>query len=314
MTEEIKEYILSSYKEFNTNDVKDSTDYHYMDIVDAVKEMEKDGLVKWGKDKRKFIILESSNNKNSDTQKIKNIDDKNKQKNTEIVTRDFEKKKNQLKKFSQSLPTPPDIVAVRGGNHWYGPSVKATGDDLNDITQKMLHSFSEQNQNIVSIYKEFKTVYNTFNALDKDYIQRILVNLSAAEEANKKAVYGLEENKKIIESQKTVIEVLKKHKNELDEIKHLSEIDNIYDTYTSFKLNQEKINKELITSQNLTENTLTSLKNECNNFYQNHYNNISDYKYFQEKIYSQIKFLKLFVTILAVLFIALVILIISGVL
>ena len=169
--------------------------------------------------------------------------------NNEIVAHDFEKKKQQLQKFAKTLPKTSSLPSVRGGNHWYGASVKATGDDLNNLSERIADSLIEQNKNIVGIRKEFISIYDTFEALDKDYIQRILVNLKAAEEANTKAVKGLEQNKKLFNSQKTIIEVLKKHKDELDKLKHLKEIDEFYNAYTNFEAYQEKNIEELRASQ-----------------------------------------------------------------
>lgn len=169
--------------------------------------------------------------------------------NNEIVAHDFEKKKQQLQKFAKTLPKTSSLPSVRGGNHWYGASVKATGDDLNNLSEIIADSLIEQNKNIVGIRKEFISIYDTFEALDKDYIQRILVNLKATEEANTKAVKGLEQNKKLFNSQKTIIEVLKKHKDELDKLKHLKEIDEFYNAYTNFEAYQEKNIEELRASQ-----------------------------------------------------------------
>ena len=58
--------------------------------------------------------------------------------NNEIVAHDFEKKKQQLQKFAKTLPKTSSLPSVRGGNHWYGASVKATGDDLNILVKELL--------------------------------------------------------------------------------------------------------------------------------------------------------------------------------
>lgn len=201
-------------------------------------------------------IVEKSKNTNKtdapDIKKKKNATQvfrNQKSASNEIVAHDFEKKKQQLQKFAKTLPKTSSLPSVRGGNHWYGPSVKATGDDLNNLSERIADSLIEQNKNIVGIRKEFISIYDTFEALDKDYIQRILVNLKAAEEANTKAVKGLEQNKKLFNSQKTIIEVLKKHKDELDKLKHLKEIDEFYNAYTNFEAYQEKNIEELRASQ-----------------------------------------------------------------
>lgn len=206
-------------------------------------------------EKENRIVEKSKNNNKTDAPDIKKkknatqVFRNQKSASNEIVAHDFEKKKQQLQKFAKTLPKTSSLPSVRGGNHWYGASVKATGDDLNNLSERIADSLIEQNKNIVGIRKEFISIYDTFEALDKDYIQRILVNLKAAEEANTKAVKGLEQNKKLFNSQKTIIEVLKKHKDELDKLKHLKEIDEFYNAYTNFEAYQEKNIEELRASQ-----------------------------------------------------------------
>lgn len=271
MSKKIKEYILNNYTELVSYEVKEATDYPYLEIVETIKEMEKEKLIKWKSDRGKFVIQKyPQNNEKVDQKKERKKEEiqisRNNNIKNEIEARNFESKKSQLEKFSKTLPKSTHLPSVRGGSHLFGVSVKATGDDLNRITQSVNDSLIEQNQNMISVFKEFKSVYDTFNALDKDYLQRILVNLAAAEEANKKAVRGLEENKRIIEKQKQVIEVLKKHKYELESLKHLREIDDLYDAYTAFKFYQEKNVKDLRSAQDLIEERLTTLRNEYNDF------------------------------------------------
>ncbi|AVH74928.1 hypothetical protein [Weissella koreensis] len=158
----------------------------------------------------------------------------------ELVPHDFENAKNKIKKFSDTLPKTTKLPSVRGGNNWYGTSVKVTGDDLNDFSEKLTDSLIEQNKNIITVFKEFKTIYDTFDTLDKDYIQRILVNLKATEEANRKALLGIKQNKELGRAQETILKVLTKHKEELDNLKHLKEIDEFYDKYKSFESYQEE--------------------------------------------------------------------------
>jgi hypothetical protein len=166
-------------------------------------------------------------------------------KSNEIVARDFEQKKQQLQNFSRKLPKTSNLPIVRGGNHWYGAAVKATGDDLNNLSSRIADSLIEQNKEIVATRKEFINIYDTFEALDKDYIQRILVNIKSTEEANRKAVKGLQQNKNLFDSQKKIIEVLKKHKDDLDNLNHLKDIDDLFNSYTNFEAYQDKNIKEL---------------------------------------------------------------------
>ena len=235
---EIKAYL-------GTQDLKSV--YNLIDIL--VKEGFLTSDYRFGKYLYEINSSETTEKENKDGKQTTDISRSQKSGSNEIVAHDFEKKKQQLQKFAKTLPKTSNLPSIRGGNHWYGPSVKATGDDLNNLSERIADSLIEQNKNIVGIRKEFISIYDTFEALDKDYIQRILVNLKAAEEANTKAVKGLEQNKKLFNSQKTIIEVLKKHKDELDKLKHLKEIDEFYNAYTNFEAYQEKNIEELRASQ-----------------------------------------------------------------
>ena len=235
---EIKAYL-------GTQDLKSV--YNLIDIL--VKEGFLTSDYRFGKYLYEINYSETTEKENKDGKQTTDIYRSQKSGSNEIVAHDFEKKKQQLQKFAKTLPKTSNLPSIRGGNHWYGPSVKATGDDLNNLSERIADSLIEQNKNIVGIRKEFISIYDTFEALDKDYIQRILVNLKAAEEANTKAVKGLEQNKKLFNSQKTIIEVLKKHKDELDKLKHLKEIDEFYNAYTNFEAYQEKNIEELRASQ-----------------------------------------------------------------
>ena len=221
--------------------------YNLIDIL--VKEGFLTSDYRFGKYLYEINSSETTEKENKGGKQTTDISRSQKSGSNEIVAHDFEKKKQQLQKFAKTLPKTSNLPSIRGGNHWYGPSVKATGDDLNNLSKRIAYSLSEQNKNIFEIKKEFISIYDTFEALDKDYIQRILVNLKAAEEANTKAVKGLEQNKKLFNSQKTIIEVLKKHKDELDKLKHLKEIDEFYNAYTNFEAYQEKNIEELRASQ-----------------------------------------------------------------
>ena len=235
---EIKAYL-------GTQDLKSV--YNLIDIL--VKEGFLTSDYRFGKYLYEINYSETTEKENKDGKQTTDIYRSQKSGSNEIVAHDFEKKKQQIQKFAKTLPKTSNLPSFRGGNHWYGPSVKATGDDLNNLSERIADSLFEQNKNIVDIRKEFISIYDTFEALDKDYIQRILVNLKATEEANRKAVKSLEQNKKLFNSQKTIIEVLKKHKDELDKLKHLKEIDEFYNAYTNFEAYQEKNIEELRASQ-----------------------------------------------------------------
>lgn len=188
---------------------------------------------------------------------------------TEIVTNRynvFNENIGKLKAFSENLPKEAELPTVQesGGlfrlfNH------KVTGDELNSLTESIQDIMIEQNRVIVRTIQEFNTIYDTFGALDKEYIQGILISLKAAEEANSKALKGLEgvqinqnEIKQIINQQKQVIQVLKKFKERIEKIEHLADVDKIFETVSSMQSNVKAIEKRV----KALEPTVANLANE----------------------------------------------------
>ncbi len=176
----------------------------------------------------------------------------------------FNEKKNKLKAFSENLPEEADLpsVPISGGLFgWFNYDV--TGSDLNKLTTNIQEKMTKQNEVIRRTIKEFDTIYNTFSALDKEYIQGILVSLKAAEEANSKAlkgIAGVQENqneiKQIINQQKQVIQVLKNFKEKIEKIEHLADVDKIFVVFSTMQSNVKAI-EENIEAQELRVADLT---------------------------------------------------------
>lgn len=302
MSQEIKEYILNNYQKFTSADVVNDTDYSYSEISQTIGEMEQQGLIYWSEDKNKYINQTTS----AEDEVVENT-------TTETIERDFETQKEQLKKFAESIPKKTEFPTLDDGKNLLG-STKAKADDVNFITKKLQGVLKVQNNHLKKLYNQIDTVYNTFDALDKDYIQRILASLKSAEEANRKAVQGLEENKKIVESRKTVIEVLKKHKAELDALQHLKEIDEFYDEYNDFKASQEKSIEDLGSTQEVAEGKLVLLQDALEVTKEANQKIVQESKAFQERTDKNIQYLWAGFVVSAIIVLVLLALIISGVL
>ena len=71
-----------------------------------------------------------------------------------------------------------------------------TGQEMNKHIDKVQNAFIGVNKYINDIVKEFKEIYNAFDALDKEYINGIIKSLEEAQKAineNNKTVKNLEE-------------------------------------------------------------------------------------------------------------------------
>lgn len=90
----------------------------------------------------------------------------------------FENAKNQIKRFSEELPSAPTIdkVEVDGGLFGWG-SHKVTGSEFNHGMGDVQTGFIDINTSLRTVIKEFGTVYETLDALDKEYINGIIANM-----------------------------------------------------------------------------------------------------------------------------------------
>jgi chromosome segregation ATPase len=198
----------------------------------------------------------------------------------------FNKKKNELKAFSEKLPKEANLpsVPVTGGLFgWFNYDV--TGSDLNRLTESIQDKMIEQNKVLVRTIQEFNTIYDTFSALDKEYIQGILVALKAAEEANAKALKGVEgvevnqnEIKQMINQLKQVIQVLQNFKEKIEKIEHLTDVDTIFSIYSAVQNNviaiETKIEAQELTVAHLTDETKSLLSSQSN--FQDHMNQLKE--------------------------------------
>ncbi|WP_338940333.1 hypothetical protein [Fusobacterium pseudoperiodonticum] len=186
-----------------------------------------------------------------------------------IIAKEFNRCKENLKLFSEqiendiNLPT-VDYTSYKFFNH------TVTGTELNRLTAKLQEHLIGFNNINGKIIKEFEAIYNTFNALDNEYIKEIMQSIEKSNEAINKANQGLTEaekriediketNEKIqvaqnnikiiqdklknaqqnidrnIEFQKKIVEGLSKFKNKIDSYEHLKDIDSIWNDLEKVK-------------------------------------------------------------------------------
>ncbi|MDA2423007.1 hypothetical protein PDN55_23465 [Bacillus cereus] len=163
-----------------------------------------------------------------------------------IQTHNFEKAKKQLKEFSMTKPEELALnkVDVEGGLfNWFDH--KVTGQELNDLTsqiQEYLIKFNTLNEEFID---EFGEVYNALEALDKEYIQGILISIKAAEKASSEAKDSQRDINKTVEVQKQTISILKKFKDKLDKYEHLENVDEVWKDTRRFEKELKSINKEV---------------------------------------------------------------------
>lgn len=199
-----------------------------------------------------------------------------------IKTRNFELAKRGLKEFLQKKEEELNIDTVRtdGGFLGFGDH-KVTGYELNTrlgTIQKNLIDLNTTNNRTI---KEFGNVYSALEALDKDYIQAILISIKATEKTSERIQATQEQIKKIVDDQKKTLEILKKFKQKLDGYNHLEDIDIIWNNFHKWyneittlsnsissataisKANAQKV-EDLKTGLKATENKLNDLSKQLN--------------------------------------------------
>jgi flagellar hook assembly protein FlgD len=130
-----------------------------------------------------------------------------------IQIHNFQNAKNGLKKFSKNIPSSPNLPTVETDGGIFGWfDHKVTGSELNKLTKNVQSFLIATNNQQIKVIKEFEQVYETFECLDKDYIQGILLGIEAAKKASDQAQEAAEK----------AIETSEKAKEHTYEIKNLS--------------------------------------------------------------------------------------------
>lgn len=129
---------------------------------------------------------------------------------TAIVKHNFEAAKGEIRRFSNNLPSNQPFEKVETDAGLFGWSDhKVTGEELNNLTDKIQGRFIALNSSLRDVVKEFNEVFNALDALDKDYIQAILFAVNEAKESSKKALDAQKNIGKTIEALKLTVEKLK---------------------------------------------------------------------------------------------------------
>jgi len=187
--------------------------------------------------------------------------------NNRMIAEKFDEYKNNLKVFSEQNVKDVKLSKVEAEEWWniiHGGNHVVTGEELNRLSSQIQDHLISINDIKNRIIKEFGVIYNTFNALDNEYIKNITHSMMKSNEAINKANKGLIEAEKRIEdikevngkiqitqknikfiqeklqvSQqdigrkleiiKNVLEDLSLFKAKVDSHKHLKDVDNIWD-------------------------------------------------------------------------------------
>lgn len=186
-----------------------------------------------------------------------------------IQYHDFENAKKDIKKFSEQTTTDLDLRRVEDnkgvrefiGDWFFGRGIglthKVTGEELNELTSQIQTHLHCINNTQIKLIKEFGQVYSALEALDKDYIQAILISIKSTEETSQSIQETQGQIKKIVENQRKTLEGLKKFKQKLDGYAHLGDIDKIWSDCQKW---YKEINVLSMTIDGATESSKESVK------------------------------------------------------
>ena len=174
----------------------------------------------------------------------------------DIQTHSFETAKNQLKQFSEQTAKDLDLKRVdtsKGLGEWLlgggvGLSHKVTGEELNSLTSQIQTHLIDIKNVHLSFIQEFGQVFNALEALDRDYIQAILIAIKSAQKANNEVKMAQDDIEKTIALQKKTIDVLEHFKVKIGTYQHLVDINQMWVDCQDFK-NDIAVLKETISSQ-----------------------------------------------------------------
>lgn len=171
-----------------------------------------------------------------------------------IVKTDFEKQKKELKDFAEQPATSTELdkfsTSGKFSDFLSGGLLglidhKVTGEEMNKLVTELQTCFAEINERDRKVIKEFGQVYETFEALDKGYIQGILIGVKSAEEASKEAKAAQKDIDDTIKALKMTVQKLQEFKNQVNAHAHLKDIDVMWDDLRSLKKNTDKVSSEL---------------------------------------------------------------------
>ena len=133
-----------------------------------------------------------------------------------IQKHNFDESLCKLKQLSSSMPDNCTLTKVAESGGFLGlGSHKVTGQELNKLTGIIQNKLYSINNTLIKFHKEFGTVYNTLNTLDKEYIAGILTAIEDAQKVSNQTFSVQKDIHKTIEALKKTINAFKEFKDSI---------------------------------------------------------------------------------------------------
>ena len=149
-----------------------------------------------------------------------------------IKKHNFEDEKNKLSTLVNKKAEDLSIstVATDGGLFGLG-NHKVTGVELNSRIEQIQKRFRTLNTYHSETLTMFRQVYEVFDKLDKEYIDGIVGSVKAAGIASEQALNAQKDADRAIEALKLTVQKLEKYKDDLERVKHLQNVDELWQHY-----------------------------------------------------------------------------------
>lgn len=145
-----------------------------------------------------------------------------------IKPHNFQTAISSIQQFSRHMPSQPSFTQVKEKCCFGLLNRSVTGEEFNTLVEQVQKKFVSFNSTINNIIKEFSSVYEAFQALDRDYINGIIGAVESAETASKQALSAqtdidatIQNLKKTVERLIHVSETTKSFKEDIAQIKQL---------------------------------------------------------------------------------------------
>ncbi len=210
-----------------------------------------------------------------------------------IEKKDFDKQKKELKKFADQPATSTELDEFKtdgqlsdflsGGLPGFLSGHKVTGKEMNNLVTKLQSCFAEINERDRKVIKEFGQVYETFEALDKGYIQGILIGVESAKHASEEAKAAQKDADDAIKALQKTISKLKQFKDEINRHKHLKDVDEMWSDVHRIDGRIEEFSERIDAQEPQIEALSTKIDDAIGGI-QDHIHELTEYKDNLEKL------------------------------
>ena len=175
-----------------------------------------------------------------------------------IKRHNFESSLNKIQAFSNNVPCIPefDKFETDGGLFGWGDH-HINGCEMNRYVEKVQDLFRSHNDVILKTIQEFREVYNTFDYLDREYIQGILQTANAAKKASEGAKAASDQAKVSSDQAKAAAE--KALKNEADIQKDVENLRKLVEKIKSIK---EDLSSKILVLESKLDRSINELRND----------------------------------------------------